>query len=95
MRSGGQTGELAGQGTEPTSTQCDDITVGQFRLAGVSNLPVTFEEVLVITQLPKETAEGIWRKATMLITESNAITFAPGQNGQVQVRIHPSPRYSF
>ena len=74
MRSGGQIG---GQGTEQTCTQCDDITVGQFRLAGVSNLSVMFEEALAITQLPKETAESIWRKVAMLITESNAITFAP------------------
>lgn len=31
MWSGGQTGEVAGQGTEQTSTQCDDITLGQLR----------------------------------------------------------------
>ena len=78
VHSGGQT-DVAEKGAEQTSSQCDDITVGHFRLEeSESLLSVSYEEAVAATQLPKETAEGIWKKAAMLITELNAITFAAG-----------------
>ena len=37
-----------------------------------------YEDALAATRIPKEVAEGVWSKVAMLITEPNAITFAPG-----------------
>lgn len=84
VRNGGLTGSTVDKG----DSQCRDITVGQFRLEeGESTLSVSYEEAIAATQLPKETAEGIWKKAAMLVTESNAITFAPGfGNGDRMVK---------
>lgn len=42
------------------------------------SLSVSHEDALTVTRIPKVVAEGVWTKASMLITESNAITFAPG-----------------
>ena len=60
------------------SLQSHDITVGQFQLGQINSLSVLCEDATVATRLPKETIEGIWTKAAMLKSDSNAITFAPG-----------------
>ena len=60
------------------SLQSHDITVGQFQLGQINSLSVSCEDATVATRLPKETVEGIWTKAAMLKSDSNAVTFAPG-----------------
>ena len=64
------------------SLQFHDITVGQFQLGQNNSLSVSYEDAIVATQLPKEVVEGVWAKAAMLTSESNAITFAPGCGNQ-------------
>ena len=47
----------------------------------------SYGKAVAATQLPKETVEGIWKKAAMLVTELNAITFVPGfGNGERMVK---------
>lgn len=58
------------------------------------SLSVSHEDALTVTQIPKVVAEGVWTKASMLITESNAITFAPGfgkRDRMVKSTSGPSP----
>lgn len=74
-------GESISNETEQ-SLQCHDITVGQFQLGQNNSLSVSYEDAIVATRLPKEVVEGVWAKAAMLTSESNAITFAPGCGNQ-------------
>ena len=50
-----------------------DITVGHFSIVDGQSLSVSVEEGIANTHLPKPTAEGIWKKAAMLLGEEKAI----------------------
>lgn len=55
-----------------------DITVGHFSITDGQSLSVSVEEGIANTHLPKPTAEGIWKKAAMLVGVEKAIVPAPG-----------------
>ena len=60
-----------------------DITIGRFageQSAGgeVQTLSVCLKDAVASTHLPYTTVEGIWKKATLLVSEVNAVVPAPG-----------------
>ena len=64
---------------EDSEIQQNDITIGKFHVSQSQNvISLSHKEALMDTRVPEETAEGIWRKAKMLITEPNAVVVATG-----------------
>jgi hypothetical protein len=65
------------EGSEATDTlQC--INIGRFNLECKSFLSVCLEDVVDQMTLPYSTFEGIWNKASVLVSEVNAVVPAPG-----------------
>ena len=52
-----------------------NITVGHFSIHDGQSISVLLEEGIADTNLPHSTAEGIWKKAAMLIGEEKSITW--------------------
>ena len=63
--------------SECSSSANHDITVGQLGTTSMC-LSVLLDEAINKIKLPYTTIEGIWKKATSLTTETNAIVPAPG-----------------
>ena len=55
-----------------------DITVGRFGSLNSKPLSIPLDTVVIDTNLPYTTAEGIWKKAAGLVSEPDAIALAPG-----------------
>ena len=49
------------------------INIGRFNLGKKSSLSVLLEDVIGNIKLPYSTAEGIWHKASILVSEVNAV----------------------
>ena len=54
-----------------------DITQGNFLLSSES-LSISFEEAFAGTSVPEGVASGIWNKAASLLSDTDAISSAPG-----------------
>ena len=57
--------------------QSDTIVYGNFN-SNSDNISMSHEEAFANTRVPHNAAEGIWKKAAMLIGEENSIVLAPG-----------------
>ena len=62
---------------EDTGTQ-ENVTIGNFRTSDSQNIISLSHKALADTCVPQPVAEGIWKKAEMLVTENNAVVAAPG-----------------
>lgn len=69
-----------------------NITVGHFSIHDGQSISVLLEEGIADTNLPHSTAEGIWKKAAMLIGEEKSITWvwSEWQDGEIQGWYNPS-----
>ena len=66
-------------GDNDQSTSCSqDITHGHFLLTRGAGLPISYEVAFAGTSVPEGVAEGIWNKATSLVSDTDAINSAPG-----------------
>ena len=57
--------------------QSNQLTAGNFALDS-ERIALSYKEAFANTQVPQSTAEGIWTKASMLVSEENAVVVAPG-----------------
>ena len=65
-------------GNDQSVSYCQDVTHGQFLLTRESELPFSYEVAFAGTSVPEGVADGIWNKATALVSDAEAITSAPG-----------------
>ena len=57
-----------------------DITTGRFDAENQKSLTVDLNDAVQSVKVPYTTMEGIWKKAGMLVKETNAVVPAPGFN---------------
>ena len=62
--------------TEEVAQGC--VTVGNFSTCDDDNIISLSHKAIADTRVPQPVAEGIWKKAEMLVTEENAVVVAPG-----------------
>lgn len=65
--------------TDSINTQQSNhqLITGKFALDSES-IALSYKEAFANTKVPQSTAEGIWTKASMLVSEENAVVVAPG-----------------
>lgn len=63
---------------EDSSPISPDVSVGRFAFQDNSSLSVSIQDMIQSTKLPYTSVEGMWRKASKLVTEANAVVCAPG-----------------
>ena len=56
----------------------ENVTIGNFRTSDSQNIISLSHKALADTCVPQPVAEGIRKKAEMLVTENNAVVAVPG-----------------
>ena len=55
-----------------------DILIGRFAYQDDSSLSASIQDMVSSTRLPYTAVEGMWRKASVLVAETNSVVSAPG-----------------